>query len=362
MEVLYITNCFESVQKHLVEALNDSGICARMFYYKISHGLDEELLSYVHHYNPQYVMKGPLFYVTRLKLAARYALANYNLANYTILHGNMMFSDGIVCRYLSHNLGIPYVLSVRDTDINSWFSWKWPWIRTEGVKNLKEAKKVIFISKPYKEKLLNLLHEERLRDDIDSKSIIIPNGIDRYFIENKRKKELNKGTIRVIYIGKLEKRKNFELTVKAVKLLQKEGIDINLTAVGDIIDDEYQKLIDGNDFVSHFAKCDMEHVVTHLRKADIFVMPSHTETFGLVYAEAMSQGVPVLYTKGQGFDQQFEDGIVGYSVSDIDCVELANSIKKVISNYSELSSNCVSLVNTFDWRNISERLKSAYYE
>lgn len=40
-------------------------------------------------------------------------------------------------------------------------------------------------------------------------------------------------------------------------------------------------------------------------------MPSHKETFGLVYAEAMSQGLPIIYTKNQGFDGQFPDGYVG---------------------------------------------------
>ena len=39
---------------------------------------------------------------------------------------------------------------------------------------------------------------------------------------------------------------------------------------------------------------------------DIFVMPSVTELL-LVYAEAMSQGLPVIYTRGQGFDGQFEE-------------------------------------------------------
>ena len=36
------------------------------------------------------------------------------------------------------------------------------------------------------------------------------------------------------------------------------------------------------------------------RENDIYVMPSIIETFGLVYAEAMSQGLPVIYTRGQG--------------------------------------------------------------
>ena len=43
-------------------------------------------------------------------------------------------------------------------------------------------------------------------------------------------------------------------------------------------------------------------------------MTSLGESFGLTYAEAMSQGVPVIYSKGQGFDGQFKEGVVGYHV------------------------------------------------
>lgn len=41
--------------------------------------------------------------------------------------------------------------------------------------------------------------------------------------------------------------------------------------------------------------------------SDIFVMPSKPETFGLVYVEALSQGLPILYAKGEGFDGYFDE-------------------------------------------------------
>ena len=89
-------------------------------------------------------------------------------------------------------------------------------------------------------------------------------------------------------------------------------------------------------------------------------MPSHTETFGLVYAEAMSQGLPVLYTKGQGFDGHFSDGVVGYAVSDTDATNLAEKLKEVITHYDELSSNCIRMVNKFDWNAIAGQYKEIY--
>lgn len=363
MSVLYISGSYESVQKHLVSSLQESGIGARMFYYDISHNFNvDNLTEDVFYYNPAYFMKGPPFYVSRIKRAADYFVKHNNLMEYSVFHGNMMFCDGIVCRRLSMVTGIPYVISVRDTDINSWFTWRWPWITNEGIKNLKYAKKIIFISKPYKEKLLNRINDVEVKRIVNRKSEIIPNGIDEYFINNVYKEKQCHKHVRIIYVGKFEKRKNFELTVKAVEILKNEGMDIGILAIGEIIDKEYYQIIEKTEYIKYHHKCDKEHILEYMRKADIFVMPSHRETFGLVYAEAMSQGVPVIYTRGQGFDMQFEEGVVGYSVSDKDHIELANKIKMVINNYDILSSNCVNLVKKFDWKSISKRLQEVYYD
>jgi glycosyltransferase involved in cell wall biosynthesis len=73
---------------------------------------------------------------------------------------------------------------------------------------------------------------------------------------------------------------------------------------------------------------------------DISVMPSFYESFGLVYAEAMSQGLPVIYTKGQGFDGQFPEGYIGYHVDADSSQNISNGILSVVENYGEISNRC----------------------
>ena len=58
-------------------------------------------------------------------------------------------------------------------------------------------------------------------------------------------------------------------------------------------------------------------------------MPSIHESFGRVYAEAMTQGVPVIYSKGQGFDGIYPDGHVGYSVPSRNPEYIAECIKNI---------------------------------
>ena len=76
----------------------------------------------------------------------------------------------------------------------------------------------------------------------------------------------------------------------------------------------------------------------------------------------MSQGLPVLYTRGQGFDGQFKDGIVGFGVSDKDSMDVKEKILTLIDNYAEISHNCLSNSSLFDWNRISIEYHQIYNE
>jgi len=337
MNIVYITSSYESVQKHLVSSLNNNDVQAEIYYYNTTHFNEKELYpENVHRYMPNLYFKGPVLYISRIKAAARHFGKSFNLNQISVTHGNMLVSDGTLCRYLYEKYGIPYVVTVRDTDINTWFNWRFGWIRKQTCKNIEAAKKIVFLGPEYKNKLKKRLADARISDMLNSKSIVIPNGIDEYFLKNANTpKQISYDCIKVIYIGKLEKRKNLELTVEAIRKLREEGLNITLTAVGDIIDDEYKSVISKSSFVQYHPKCGKEEVLKYLRGADIFCMPSHKESFGLAYAEALSQGLPVLYTKGQGFDNQFSDGTVGYAVNDRDHIDLADKIRMSYIPYND---------------------------
>ena len=93
---------------------------------------------------------------------------------------------------------------------------------------------------------------------------------------------------------------------------------------------------------------------------NIFVMPSKHETFGLTYVEAMSQGIPVIYTKDEGFDGFFEDGKVGYSIKYNDYIDMSDKIKLIIKNYEAISNDCITEALKFNWKDISLRYIKEY--
>ena len=59
-----------------------------------------------------------------------------------------------------------------------------------------------------------------------------------------------------------------------------------------------------------------------------FVMPSFSETFGMVYAEALLNGTPILYSKDTGFDGLFDN--VGVVVDPHSLVSIGEGLRKIV--------------------------------
>lgn len=68
--------------------------------------------------------------------------------------------------------------------------------------------------------------------------------------------------------------------------------------------------------------------------SDLFVLPSENETFGQVFIEAMSCGVPVIGTKVGGIPEIISDSYNGYLVPPDDSSILAQKIEKLVNDHS----------------------------
>ena len=103
-------------------------------------------------------------------------------------------------------------------------------------------------------------------------------------------------------------------------------------------------------------------MMQEFRNADLFIMPSLTETFGLVYIEALSQGLPIIYSKGHGVDGYFDDVKNGISVHPKSVDEITNAIQTIYENYSEYLSSDLSYLDQFRWENIAKKYMEVYQE
>lgn len=306
------------------------------------------------------VLERMLFY-NKVKIGFKDICERININEISVVHSHNLFSSGFIAYKLFKAFGIPYIVAIRNTDLNVFFKYMIH-LRKLGVEIMQSAQKVVFISPSYKDYVIEHYVPSDLRNVINNKSEVIPNGIDAFFLTNLNIRApfiWDKKNIKIISICQLTENKNIETSIKACEIL-KSKYNVQLTIVGEVIDKKYLMLEKKYDFIKYHKKCNKETVLEFLRQSDIFVMPSFKETFGLVYAEALSQGMPVVYTKGQGIDGLFKEGEVGYSVNPTNDKEIADAIINIYNNYNKISTNCIKRVSKFDWQIISEFYLNIY--
>ena len=284
------------------------------------------------------------------------AINRYQNKDFDIIHAHSLFSNGYIAFKFAKKTGVPYVVAVRNTDVNVFFK-KLFFLRFLGKRILLNANKVVFISHPYREQVIKTYFSASEQESIRQKSVVIPNGIDSFWFDNPplgHRSQIDEKLIKIITVGEISKNKNHLVVCKAVELLQQEGFTCSYTVIGKVVDKELFDQIMKYPFVVYKSFMPKEQLIEEYRNADVFVLPSKTETFGLVYAEAMSQGLPVIYTKGQGFDGQFEEGEVGYHVEFDKPKDIAEKISHVINNHALLSTNCLKRIRKFQWPVIAQ--------
>lgn len=286
----------------------------------------------------------------------------YNHDEFDLYHAHTLFTNGYLAYKMNKKKNIPYIVAVRDTDLNVFFK-KRMFLRPVGIRILKSASKIVFISKTYLEELLEKYVPEKYHEEFREKAVIIPNGINNFYHENSllQDKSLSLNVpLSIITVGFISKRKNQLSVAKAIKKLNNDGYQIKYEVVGKTLNNKIENKLQTYSFVERTKFLSKEELIQKYRKAHIFVMPSITETFGLTYVEAMTQGLPIIYSRGQGIDGYFENGTVGCSVNSSSIEEIASCIVKVIKNYDYLARNAFSKSSFFKWEDIIDEYINTY--
>lgn len=304
-----------------------------------------------------------VFHLKHAKIG-RDARARYAGGAFDVLHAHSLFSNGYIAWKLHRELGIPYIAAVRDTDINTFFR-RMPHLRNLGRAILRDASRLVFLSKPYRDDALRPYLSEAALRDVHAKSAVIPNGIDPFWHEHRAPAPHAMGPerIRLLLVGRASKRKNVEAALDAAQMLIDRGIGVAFDVVIGLVEDEaILSRIGQRPFVTLHRNLTREQLLPLYRKNDLFLLPSLQETFGLVYAEAMSQALPVIYTRGQGFDGQFEDGHVGFSVNPHDPAQIAQRILDVRRDYGRIAQNALDESARYDWDRFAREYDAIYRE
>lgn len=160
---------------------------------------------------------------------------------------------------------------------------------------------------------------------------VCPSGVPAEYIV-KGPKSFSNGVSKFIFVGNFMQRKFPSVIVRAVKKTYNED-DFLITFVGegkgkDLIEKK-AKQCSCLDKIVFTGKITREEVTQEIDNADVFIMISENETFGLVYLEAMSRGCITIASRNEGMDGFIEDGINGFLCKSGDENELSELIKKI---------------------------------
>lgn len=172
---------------------------------------------------------------------------------------------------------------------------------------------------------------------------VVLSGIDESlipssdFIEKKISK--NSEILKIVYAGNLIKLKNVAVLIKA---LQQTEVDYQCEIIGDGVEMEnLRKLAGENPKIVFRGRLSREETVNKMRDADVFVMVSSPETFGLVYLEAMAQGCIAIGSRGEGIDGVIVDGKNGFLISPGNIDELSDCIKRISKMHEDVKKSIV---------------------
>ena len=290
-----------------------------------------------------------------------------------ILHANYWLS-GVVGHELKHMLDLPLV-----TTFHTLARVKAEMGDHEPQERIDAEARVVACS----DVLIANAEEERrqlieLYGAVPERVEIVAPGVDRAFFSpgaasGARAAIDYEGGPLVLFVGRIQPLKGVDIAVEMMAELDDTSAQLMIVGgasgregqaevqrLRDIIDE--LGLVDRVQFVDpqpHYA------LSTFYRAADVVVMPSRSESFGLVALEAAACGVPVVAASVGGLRTLVQDGITGYLIEDRNPADYAAAVNRIlgdVSHAASLSAAAAVTASRYPWSGLATRLQRIYVE
>ncbi len=210
----------------------------------------------------------------------------------------------------------------------------------------------------------------------DKVSLISP-GVD----VNRFRKKLNNKNLRkkievpesaslLLSVGRLSRRKGFDMVIRALPELIQEGVDAYYVIIG--IGEDYDYLnkiireLDLENRVFLLGHVPMDDLPYWYNECDLFVMPNReingdNEGFGMVFIEAAACGKTAIAGKAGGTGSAVIDGVTGLRVNGESPRDIAESISKLLKDKEYLkkleNAAYIRVMKEFAWEKVAEKTK-----
>jgi len=200
-----------------------------------------------------------------------------------------------------------------------------------------------------------------------SPAIVIPNGIDFSEIIQREKLNSDNPFKNILFLSRIHPKKGIEFLIEAIQQLKYEKLKVVIAGEGDF--DYIQSLI------ALTEKMGVENKIKFIggvyaqdkwdlyQQADLFVLPTYSENFGIVVIEALAAGVPVITTTGTPW-QELETHQCGWWI-DLNILNLKKTIQDAIGltpiELNKMGENGKKLVKSkYDIKAVSKETFNFY--
>lgn len=284
--------------------------------------------------------------------------------NYDLEHFFFSLPTGILSLSPLKKRKNPYIVSLRGSDVPGYDPFnqkleKFHRILLPLTKSIwRNASAVVALSQGLKDIALKTAPEQ----EID----IISNGIetDHFYPATTEKKQ--NGPLKLITVSRLLERKGIHHLLEAIA--KPEPLPVTLTIVGTgSYEDELKRLcteLNLDDRVTFTGFVRRDELPELYRQYDVFALPSQTESFGLVFAEAMSCGLPIIGTFVGGIPELVRHETDGILVNPAEPGEIRSSLETMLNNPEERNAMGISarqrIEEKYAWRVIAAQYLERY--
>lgn len=186
----------------------------------------------------------------------------------------------------------------------------------------------------------------------------------------------------LLFVGRIEPLKGVDTLVRAIAHMRKLGVlgkcPHYLAIIGgepdvspENMDAEMKRLqelchtLGIGDLVLFLGKRDQNLLPYYYSAAEVVIMPSHYESFGMVALEAMACGTPVVASQVGGLAYLVQDNVTGVLIPDGDPIALGETLTRLIRNddlREQLGDQANEYAQAYSWEIIAEKMKKLYYE
>ena len=253
--------------------------------------------------------------------------------------------------------------------------------RIAGERHILEIADRIVVATPAEQAQLHWLYGFRT-----GKEIVIPPGVDldRFHAIPKEEAKARVGIPaehrNIMFVGRIEPLKGIDTLLQSIALIQDRYPEVVSNVCVAIIGGDpwsdnpdiemarlqaMRKALGVHDMVTFLGAKDQNALPNYYAAAEMVIMPSHYESFGMVALEAMATGTPVIASEVGGLAFLIRDGENGFHVPSRDPEALAERIYELLANpgcRNRLGRQAREYAQKYAWPIIVDRMLHAYQD